>query len=103
MARQVTKDQMRGRKAHHSDTRIVHALLTSAADADLQYIKSAYHALTLTPVNQSAVIRRALNLLAERLVKLYGAVDTAAEVKALLNARKADLTLIGRPPKPVTT
>ena len=82
MSRQVTKAIMRGPKAQKSDKRIVHALLTPAADADLAFIKSAYHALTLHPVNQSQVMRRALNFLAKRLVGLHGD-EAAQEIRAL--------------------
>ena len=89
MSRQVTKDTMRGPKARRSDRRIVHALLTPASDSDLAYIIAAYRALTLSPTNQSQVIRRALNLLAQRLAGLHGLDAAKAEIEALKGERVA--------------
>ena len=92
----VTKAKMRGPKVDRFDRRVIHSVLTPSADSDLAFIKSAYHALTLRPVNQSQVVRRALNCLAERLVGLYGQDAAKAEIEALegerVSLKAADLT-----------
>ena len=88
MSRQVTKQIMHGRDARPADKRIVHALLTPAASSDLNYTLEAYKALTLAPVNQSQVVRRALSLLAERLAGLHGHDDVSAEIEAFENERQ---------------
>lgn len=84
----VTKAKMRGPNVKRFDRRVIHTVLTPGADSDLAFIKSAYHALTLAPVNQSQVVRRALNLLANRLVGLYGQAAVRDEIEALNGERK---------------
>ena len=87
MSRQVSLAIMHGPKARPADKRVVHALLTPAASVDLKYTLEAYQALTLAPVNQSQVIRRALSLLAERLAGLHGSDDVSAEIDAFEGER----------------
>ncbi len=83
----VTKNIMRGPTRDRFDRRIIHAVLSASSDADLSYIKAAYNALTLSPVNQSQIIRRALALLAHRVTSLHGDDAVQIELDALHMAR----------------
>ncbi len=85
----VTKSRMRGLNRDRFDRRIIHSVLSASSDADLSYCKAAYNALTLAPVNQSQVVRRALSLLAERLAGLHGHDAAKAEIEALEGGRVA--------------
>ena len=85
----VTKSRMRSPLRDRFDRRIIHSVLSASSDADLSYIKAAYNALTLQPVNQSQVVRRALSLLAERLAGLHGMDAAKAEIDALEGERVA--------------
>lgn len=85
---QVTKAKIRGPKVGRWDRRIIHTVLTQSADADLNFCKSAFHALTLRPINQSQVVRRALNLLAQRLAGVHGDEAAKAEIEALEGERQ---------------
>ncbi len=88
MSRQVTKTQLRSLKTRPGDCRIAHVLLTRGADADLLYLHTAYRALVLKPVSNSAIMRRALNLLTESIAGLHGPDGVKAEIAALEHERK---------------
>ncbi len=83
----VTKATMRGMKRDRFDRRIVHSVLSASADADLNFLKLSYAALTLKQVSQSQVIRRALTLLARHITDLHGDEAVAQEIAAFEHAR----------------
>ncbi len=83
----VTKSTMRGAKRDRFDRRIIHSVLSASSDADLNFLKLSYAALTLKPVSQSQVVRRALTLLARHITSLHGETAVKAELEALNKAR----------------
>lgn len=83
----VTKSTMRGAKRDRFDRRIIHSVLSASSDADLNFLKLSFSALTLKPVSQSQVIRRALTLLARHITALHGDEAVQRELDAFNNAR----------------
>ncbi len=83
----VPKSRMRGAKRDRFDRRIIHSVLSASSDADLNFLKLSYAALTLRPVSQSQVVRRALTLLARHMTSLHGEDAVKAELEALHKAR----------------
>lgn len=83
----VTKSTMRGAKRDRFDRRIIHSVLSASADADLNFLKLSFSALTLKPVSQSQVIRRALTLLARHITALHGDDAVRREIDAFESAR----------------
>ncbi len=83
----TTKATMRGPKRDRFDRRIIHSVLTPAADADLSYLRLALGALTLKKPSQSQVIRRALALLAQHIASLHGDEACRLEIAAFEHAR----------------
>ena len=83
----VTKSRMRGALRDRFDRRIIHSVLSASSDADLNFLKLSYAALTLKPVSQSQVVRRALTLLARHMTALHGDDAVNAELEALHMAR----------------
>ena len=83
----VTKTRMRGPRRDRFDRRIIHSVLTASSDADLAFLKLSYNALTLKPVSQSQVVRRALTLLARHITSLHSEDAVKAELEALHMAR----------------
>ena len=83
----VTKSTMRGPKRSQFDRRLIHSVLSASSDADLNFLKLSYSALTLKPVSQSQIIRRALTLLARHITALHGDDAVQRELDALSSAR----------------
>ena len=83
----VTKSRMRGAKRDRFDRRIIHSVLSASSDADLNFLKLSYAALTLKPVSQSQIVRRALTLLARHITSLHGDDAVRSELDALHMAR----------------
>ena len=83
----VTKNKMRSAKRDRFDRRLIHSVLSASSDADLNFLKLSYAALTLKPVSQSQVVRRALTLLARHITSLHGEDAVKAELEALHMAR----------------
>ena len=83
----VTKSTMRGAKRDRFDRRIIHSVLSASSDADLNFLRLSYAALTLSPVSQSQIIRRALTLLARHITSLHGEDAVGRELEAIGNAR----------------
>ncbi len=83
----VTKSTMRGAKRDRFDRRIIHSVLSASSDADLNFLKLSYAALTLKPMSQSQIIRRALTLLARHMISLHGEDAVQRELDALHMAR----------------
>ena len=80
----LTKAQLRASRNETRDTRLIHAVIGKADDAALDFIQTRYADLIGRKVSHSVVIRRALDLLMQKITRARTKTAVAAELSALI-------------------